>query len=160
MDTIPQGNSNHSLTLGHHCRAAKQPISHCSLIANDIEKGEQSLYNLKIAAMLHDIGKIATKVRGQDGQCHYYRHNCVGAYESMFYLNDKDCDLPLEDKLYISNLIYYHAKPLNSWSKSEKSFNSDRRVLGEDMLQDIMLLHNADLVAHNDSNMEIDKNLY
>ena len=43
-----------------------------------------------MAALLHDQGKIMTKSRinskgEDDGNCHYYQHHCVGAYNSIFY---------------------------------------------------------------------------
>jgi putative nucleotidyltransferase with HDIG domain len=135
IDQMPQENQHHQLTLGHHCRET----------AYYVEDRAPENRNLRTAALLHDIGKIQTQTRGQDGQCHYY-HHCVGAYEAMFYLHEAGFNT--SDQLYISNLIYYHMKPYMSWNQSQKSLKRDLRTIGEAMYKDVLLLHEADKAAH------------
>ena len=101
--------------------------------------------------MLHDNGKAFTKTyinaKGEnDGQAHYYQHQCVGAYDSMFYLDA--AGYKTEEKVYISNLIYYHMHPYMSWQQSQKAMNRDRNLIGEKMFSDILKLHDADISAH------------
>lgn len=137
-----QENSHHSLTLGEHCtKAATYIQEHCS-----------DNYLLLIAALLHDNGKLHTKTktnaRGiEDGNCHYYQHHSYGSYECLFYLHFAKQFTELE-MTYISNLIYYHMHPYCQWKQSEKRLNKDKRLLGDTLFNDIMLLHDADLYAH------------
>ena len=137
-----QENSHHSLTLGEHCtKAATYIQEHCS-----------DNYLLLIAALLHDNGKLHTKTktnaRGiEDGNCHYYQHHSYGSYDCLFYLHFAKQFTELE-MTYISNLIYYHMHPYCQWKQSEKRLNKDKRLLGDTLFNDIMLLHDADLYAH------------
>lgn len=143
-DNFNQENSHHSLTLGEHCSKAGDYIA----------RKEPENYWLYVAALLHDIGKLYTKTnrnsRGEiDGECHYFQHHCAGAYQSMFYayglaIRRKE-SAPLS---YVTNLIYYHMHPYLSWKQSEKSLKRDREMLGEEMFNDILLLHEADVAAH------------
>jgi hypothetical protein len=52
---------------------------------------------------------------------------------------------PMSD---VTNMIYYHMHPYLAWKQSEKAKERDKRLLGEKMFNDIMLLHEADLAAH------------
>lgn len=139
-----QENSHHTLSLGKHCtRAAVYIQEHCS-----------DNFPLLIAAMLHDNGKLHTKTRINtkgidDGNCHYYQHHSHGAYGCLFYLHySYDGAFTEQEMAYISNLIYYHMHPYCQWKQSEKVFNKDKKLLGNEMLGDIMMLHAADLYAH------------
>lgn len=141
IDFMSQENSHHRLTLGGHCRAAEK-------YAFDHFPDNQ---RLQLAALFHDCGKPFTKTkinyRGEeDGQCHYYQHQCVGAYDFLMYAND--IGLSKEDSIYVSNLIYFHMHPFLSWEKSEKSRSKAIMSIGQTMYDDIMRLHEADLAAH------------
>lgn len=137
-----QENSHHTLTLGEHCSVAAAYIQeHCP-----------DNFSLLIAALLHDNGKLHTKTRTnargiEDGNCHYYQHHSYGAYESLFYLHHAK-QFTEQEMTYISNLIYYHMHPYCQWKQSEKVLNKDKRLLGDELFNDIMLLHDADLYAH------------
>ncbi len=133
-----QGNSHHSLTLDKHLKKA-------------CEYFQDEDFEVKIAAGFHDVGKLFTKERynhkgENDGNCHYYNHHCVGAYE--FLLCYPLIDTDLDSALYIANLIYYHMHPYMSWKQSNKAKERDKKLLGEKMFNDIMRLHKADVAAH------------
>lgn len=141
LDTFDQKNKHHSATLGKHCRLAHEYV----------KKYKPKDDSLAYAALLHDIGKVETQSKlnkkGEfDGDYHYYQHHCVGAYESLFYMAELCYDS--DDILRVANLIYYHMHPYLSWKQSEKAKERDRRLIGDDMFNDIMLLHKADLAAH------------
>ena len=141
IDNFQQENKHHQLTLGKHCRKA----------ADYIIENTNGDIRVQMAALLHDEGKILTKTRlnakgEDDGDCHYYQHHCVGAYDSMFYTEHFGFDK--EDMIYISNLIYYHMHPYISWNQSKSAERRTRIQIGENMFEDIMLLHEADLAAH------------
>lgn len=142
-----QGNSHHTLTLDKHMIQAGVYV-----------KERTADQNVKIAALFHDIGKLTTKSQGEDGECHYYNHHCAGAYDAIFYLTGSFLDLNKTKKnslkymndsiLEISNLIYYHMHPFLSWKESQKAREKDKKLLGEEMFNKIMLIHEADLAAH------------
>jgi hypothetical protein len=73
----------------------------------------------------------------------------------MFYLDSASANLSLQDRLDVANMIYYHMKPFMAWRQSQKSVNRDKSVMGQDMYDDVMLLHAADRYAH-DHVLEID----
>lgn len=141
IDNEDQGNSHHTLTLGNHCREA----------ANYIMQKYPNDVMLYFATLLHDCGKPFTKTitnaKGEiDGECHYYQHHCVGAYDSLFFTDQMR--FQNTQKVYISNLIYYHMHPYTSWKQSEKAKMRDRALLGEKLYKDIWKLHTADERAH------------
>ena len=132
-----QNNSHHSLTLGEHC-------SEVSAALNDTN------FTLKTAGILHDCGKPFCKTflnsKGETTeQAHYYNHEHVGSYNSLFY----HVDGFLGDQLYISVIIRWHMQPY-FWEKdnNEKQHNKYRKLWGEELYSDIMKLHEADKNAH------------
>ena len=141
IDNFEQENSHHRLTLGKHCREAyKYTTEHFS--ANSL---------LHVAALLHDIGKVFTKTKlnakgDEDGECHYYQHQCVGAYESLFYTNE--LGLNKSEKTYIANLIYFHMHPYRAWKQSKNAMMRHKKQMGEEMFEDVIRLHEADRAAH------------
>ena len=142
-----QENSHHAFSLGGHSIMAVDYVDQDEIAA----KVKNNFDLFKFATVLHDNGKEHTKTKVNfkgidDGECHYYQHQCVGAYEAMFYcfIDEEDSD----EMSYVCNLIYYHMHPYMSWNRSEKSRNRDLKLLGEDLYNDIMLLHEADAAAH------------
>lgn len=132
---INQDNPHHNLTVGAHCIAT---------YAN-IHGGSPELYE---AAMLHDIGKPFTKAfknsKGEDSDiAHYYDHHHVSAYDSLFYIS------PALDVLYVVGLIQWHMRPfeLERVPKSKKALDKFKRLIGEKMYNDVMVLHEADIKA-------------
>ena len=141
LDSFDQENSNHTLTLGQHCKSA----------AAYIMKRYPNKPMLYFSALLHDCGKPFTKThinaKGDvDGECHYYQHHCVGAYDSLFFTDQMH--LTYHQRVYIANVIYYHMHPYNAWKQSEKAKARDRVLMGEALYHDVMRLHEADVKAH------------
>ena len=131
-----QNNTHHSLSLGEHCEKAWRYA--CE------NNGDLPL---RIASILHDCGKPFTKTftnsKGEvTEQAHYYNHERVGSYDSLFYA--MICN-PLE----VAVLIRWHMQPY-FWEKdnNEKSHNKYKKLWGEKLYNDIMLLHEADKQAH------------
>lgn len=144
-----QDNKHHTLSLGEHLRSTAHNLPCYHNEGFDIYE-----YALIIAAILHDGGKIFTKDfhngKGEPTEdAHYFNHNNVGAYDSLFY-NDKM--IGTNDSwvwLYISVLIMWHMQPY-FWEKdnNEKQHDKYRKLWGEELYSDIMKLHEADLHAH------------
>ena len=142
-ESFDQENHHHSLTLGQHCRRAAHYV-HTKVPNN---------YLLMYAAAIHDAGKIVTKTRVNakgvnDGDCHYYGHECVGAYLSLFYIQSMISNCTTDDVLYMANLISYHMRPYTAWKSSEQAYQRDLERCGRAFMEDVELLHEADLHAH------------
>lgn len=138
-----QENSHHDLTLGEHCAKTTTYVNQC--LVNRI--GVTCTTELKYAAMLHDNGKPYTKTftngKGEvTEQAHYYNHERVGSYDSLFY------EMPC-NKLYVATLIRWHMMPyFYEKDNNESLHNKYKKLWGEDLYNSIMLLHKADKAAH------------
>lgn len=128
-----QNNSHHKLTLGEHCNGAARALAS--------EKVE-----LMFAGSLHDCGKpfCATNMNKKGEateETHYYDHQYVGAYNSLFYNYYHMCN-PLD----VAILIHWHMQPyFNNENKTKEKY---RKLWGEPLHTDLMKLHDADLAAH------------
>ena len=134
---IEQGNRHHKRTIGDHCMA----------VYNSLNTNFPHDPTLKLAGLLHDVGKPFTKTNVKpngevDSECHYYYHNNVGAYDSFFYT--MALNVPYPDRVDIANLIYYHMLPLTAWKQSDKARKRHRKMLGEEMYDWIIKLNKAD----------------
>lgn len=137
-----QENHHHELPLGIHMLKTlwnAMPIPYSDNNKND---------NVEFAALSHDIGKVETKIfentKGEiTEEAHYYSHENVGSYKSLFF---KYPDYV--NKKYVALLIGLHMKPYMAWRQSEKAKEKDRKLFGDQIVEDIELLHRADLAAH------------
>lgn len=141
VEDFSQDNSHHSLTLGQHCERA---LDYVFEVADDTD---YRCIALRSAAALHDCGKCFTKTfknsKGETtGQAHYYGHEHVGSYDSLFY--GMLCS-PLD----VAIIIRWHMQPY-FWERdnNEKLHNKYRKLWGEDLYQDIMKIHEADKASH------------
>lgn len=140
-ENFSQNNSHHSLALGQHCERA---LDYVFEFADDTDYRSIALRG---AAALHDCGKCFTKTfknsKGETiGQAHYYGHEHVGSYDSLFY---KMLCSPLD----VAIIIRWHMQPY-FWERdnNEKLCGKYRKLWGEQLYQDIMLIHEADKSAH------------
>lgn len=143
-NAFDQHNKHHSLTLGEHCQKAFELIENNGLGIN-----------ASIAALYHDIGKLATAsyVNGKGiktDELHFYQHHCCGAYDIPFYLRTDTAfsSSPVEDYVEVANLIYYHMHYMLQWKDSEKAMERDRSLLGKNFCDKLDALHEADISAH------------
>lgn len=140
FENFKQYNQYHTLNLGDHLRKTAGHVAYS--MPNDT--------NLIIAALLHDCGKpfcqTFTNKKGEyDGNCHYYQHHCVGAYDAMNQLSYGYSDDDIAD---ITNLIFYHMRPLTAWQQSKNALKKDEDILGKEFIDRLLLLNQADLLAH------------
>ena len=80
-------------------------------------------------------------------EAHYYGHNHAGAY--LFLCGFSQGLIESTDRiLYIASLINWHMHPYLAWKESEKARERDKRLIGEKMYQDILIMHECDRAAH------------
>lgn len=136
LNRINQDNPHHVLTIGEHC-------SKCAKELDKISKNcSMELFD---AALMHDIGKKFTKefknYKGESTDiAHYYNHHLISAYDSLFYI-DED-----EDILLRANYIQWHMQPF--FIETEKTKNKFINLVGQEFYDNLMLLHQADILAH------------
>jgi predicted kinase len=126
-----QNNSHHKDTLGKHL----------------FNVGIELPPNICDAGFLHDIGKpdVATFInkKGEKTEdCHYYNHENVGAYDSLFFRPTSG----LSNPLLTSVLINLHMKPY-SWVE-EKTREKYKKLWGNELFNMVMTLHDADIKCH------------
>lgn len=99
-----QDNPYHSCTLGDHCLKCK------TIVSELLHKNPQIDFKdeIVVAASLHDNGKPFTQTyedkKGNPSlTAHYYEHENVGSYNSLFYEVEDNID-----KLVVAALIRWH----------------------------------------------------
>lgn len=136
-----QDNPYHTLSLGEHCfQTAKYVMNYCD---NN---------NVFMAACVHDCGKpIVKEFKNSKGEqteyAHYYLHENVGAYRSLFF--------KYQDKfnaIDVSILVNLHMYPYN-WARQDeetelKLRDKYRELWGDDLFNSVIMLHGADKAAH------------
>lgn len=142
LNNINQDNPHHSLTIGEHCNKCLDEIGKL------IDYKDNGI--LFESALLHDIGKRFTKnfknYKGENTEiAHYYNHHLVSAYESLFCY----CGLfnyCSNDILLRANYIQWHMQPF--FMETAKAKNKFINLVGQRFYDELMLLHQADLLAH------------
>ena len=120
-----QNNAHHTKTLGNHCKSCGD-----LLVGKSVE--------LQESGYLHDCGKPFCKTLVLKDDCesvstHYYNHEYVGAYNSLFYSSKDE-----RKKLDRAILIQYHMMPLLRPSVDYTD------VLGKEMSEKLSSLVKAD----------------
>jgi hypothetical protein len=133
-----QDNPHHTLTLGSHCLKAGYYIG-----SVDNARRTKNVFPIYFAGLLHDEGKIFTKTfidsKGNPSEsAHYYQHHCCSAYDSLFF------DYPA-NHLYVATLICWHMQL--HFIKEEKTLKKYKKLWGEELYNDLSLLHEADVNA-------------
>jgi hypothetical protein len=144
-----QDTPHHSLTIGGHC-------DYCKTIYRDLMPPHPVLHReLMAATALHDCGKpfckSFTNSKGNvTDVAHYYNHEKVGAYNSLFYKKP-----PGTETLDVAALIRWHMIPFFFKDWGEKTVNkyiaeltTDERLKDKMFWEALQILHKCDVSAH------------
>jgi predicted kinase len=140
----------HTETLGDHCLKTLQYVQ-----AQEKELNAINHCETKIAAALHDCGKPFCKTfkdsKGEPSEfAHYYNHENVGAYNSLFYGKEDGVD-----SLLVAALIRWHMvlhffkdwKP-KTVEKYENEFTCTNWLNEQEFYKALKILHEGDKNAH------------
>lgn len=138
-----QDNPHHKLTLGQHCMKAMYWFYNSKWFTHPL------IGTIMNATAIHDCGKPFCKTfkngKGETTDiAHYYGHEHVGAYDSLFFKYVAGINA-----LDVSALICNHMKPY-IWERdnNEKLRDKYLKLWGSDFYQCVMILHEADKAAH------------
>lgn len=128
--------------LGH-----KDTLFHTFKVIDNLAPHSQNLW-LRMAALLHDIAKPATKRFSKSAGWSFHGHDAVGTriVAKIF----RQMHWPLDPLDYVQKMVRLHHRPI-PLSKEEISDSAIRRLMfdaGED-LQDLMNLCRADVTSKN-----------
>jgi poly(A) polymerase len=143
MNNVPQGKPYGDL------------LSHLILTVKEVEKNSYLLKMttkekgiLKLSALLHDIGKPYTLIKGEDEKVHFYGHERKGV-ELVEGSISKHLRLSNYEVKFLQTLLQYHMRPHLLASEEKPTDKAIWRLIrdGKDFSMFIFLLAYADALA-------------
>lgn len=120
-----QGSKYHNSTLWEHTARAVEAAPPTS--------------EMRLAMLLHDMGKPSCRTVSEDGECHYYGHGDVSARMAEEVLRVLKCDNATRER--VVEIVKYHDIPVDT---SHKYIKRQLAKHGAEVFADIMYAHIAD----------------
>ncbi|MDR3708643.1 MAG: HD domain-containing protein [Capsulimonadaceae bacterium] len=138
-------NEFHSLPVWEHVLLA---------LTNLVNAEPDASVNLRLAVLLHDIGKPRTRSVGGDGRVHFYGHEDVGARMARTLLGR--LKLPGADIEAVASLVAQHMR-IGEYKPERWTDAAVRRFVrgAETHLDDLFAIHRADVRALSASHQDL-----
>ncbi|MCM1567965.1 MAG: CCA tRNA nucleotidyltransferase [Roseburia sp.] len=133
MMETPQNHPHHQYNVGEHTLAALSEV--------------MPVKSLRLAMLLHDIGKPDTKETDDEGRDHFHGHAAVGEELAGAVLRRLKYD---NDTIYrVCRLVRYHDYG-NDMEPDKRIVRRTMNKIGEEFFPDIFYIKRADILAQSD----------
>lgn len=113
-------------------------LNHTATVVESIEP----IPHLRLAALLHDVAKPLCMTLDDEGTGHFYKHASKGAHIAEAILRRLHSDKDTTER--VTKLIKWHDTPID---ENEETVKRKLRVMGEEMLRDLIKLQRADTLG-------------